>query len=78
MKGGGNMNTQYTENNILFPANYSPEFLGTKDVAKLLKCSAPMARAIMRQENFPLVKVGKNYKVEKSAFLEWSRTRHID
>ena len=47
--------------------------MNTKDVAKALGCSLPAARAVMMRADFPLVKVGKNYKVKEEAFLEWRR-----
>ena len=52
-------------------------FLSTKDVAEVLKCSLPTARAIMMKADFPLVKVGKNFKVNEQAFLEWSSKRRV-
>lgn len=53
------------------------EFLDTKDVAKSLGCSLPTARSIMNRADFPLIRVGKNYKVSKDALIEWSRKRRI-
>ena len=43
-------------------------FMNTKDVAKALNCSLPAARAIMMRADFPLIRVGKNFKVKESAF----------
>lgn len=57
--------------------NEELKFLTTNDVAKALKCSLPAARAIMMRADFPLVKVGKNYKVKEEAFLEWSNKRRV-
>ena len=48
------------------------KFMNTKDVAKALGCSLPAARAVMMRADFPLVKVGKNYKVKEEAFLDSS------
>ena len=45
-------------------------FMNTKDVAKALGCSLPAARAVMMRADFPLIRVGKNYKVSEKAFLE--------
>ncbi len=53
------------------------KFMNTKDVAKALGCSLPAARAVMMRADFPLVKVGKNYKVKEEAFLEWSNKRRV-
>ncbi len=45
------------------------------DVAKMLGCSPPVARAIMYRADFPLVRVGKALKVSKHAFEEWASKR---
>ncbi|MEE0872090.1 MAG: helix-turn-helix domain-containing protein [Ruminococcus sp.] len=53
------------------------EFLDTKDVATALGCSLPAARNIMNRADFPLIRVGKNYKVSKDALIEWTKKRRI-
>lgn len=57
--------------------NEQMKFLNTKDVAKALGCSLPTARQIMRRQDFPLIRVGKNMKASNSAFLKWAETRRI-
>lgn len=57
--------------------NEELKFLTTNDVAKALKCSLPAARAIMMRADFPLIRVGKNFKVNKNAFMEWSNKRRV-
>ena len=52
-------------------------FYGTKDVAKMLDCSVPTARNLMRRTDFPLIMVGSNLKVSKSAFEKWAMERRI-
>lgn len=52
-------------------------FLKTEEVANALGCSVPTARQIMRRPDFPLIRVGKNMRVSKSAFLKWAEKRHI-
>ena len=47
-------------------------FYGTMDVAKMLGCSPPVARAVMYRADFPLIRVGKALKVSKPAFEEWT------
>ena len=47
-------------------------FYNTMDVAKMLGCSPPVARAIMYRADFPLIRVGKALKVSKPAFEEWA------
>ena len=51
-------------------------FYTPAQVAKCLGCSIPYARAIFHRSDFPAQKIGKNWKVEKSAFEDWCRTRH--
>ena len=52
-------------------------FLNTREVANALGCSLPTARNIMMRADFPLIRVGKNLKVELSAFQEWAKTRRV-
>lgn len=52
-------------------------FLNSKQVAEALRCSLPTARRIMRRPDFPLVRCGKNMRVEKQAFKNWASCRHI-
>ena len=51
--------------------------LKTVDVAEALGTTLATARSIMRRNDFPLILVGKNYRVEESAFHEWLKTRHV-
>lgn len=55
----------------------SVKFIGTKEVARILGCSLPTARNIMLRADFPLIRVGKNYKVSEQAFIEWSKQRRV-
>lgn len=52
-------------------------FYGTKDVASILGCSIPTARGIMKRADSPLIMVGKNMKVAKSALEKWAQEKHI-
>lgn len=52
-------------------------FLNTKEVAETLGCSLPTARAVMMRADFPLLRIGKNFKVNKQAFIEWSKNRRV-
>ena len=52
-------------------------FIGTKEIAKLMGCSVPVARQIMRRKDFPLVMCGKNLKVMKSEFIKWASARRV-
>lgn len=52
-------------------------FMNTKEVAEALGCSLPTARNLMMRADFPLVRVGKNFKVSEQAFIEWSKKRRV-
>ena len=68
---------EHTENTT--PAKDDPEllFLDTKAVARFLGCSLSTARQIMYRSDFPLIKVGKNLRVEQSALREWAMQRRV-
>lgn len=52
-------------------------FYNTKEVAKILGCSIPTAREIMYSKDFPLIKIGRNLRVSKSALEKWASVKHI-
>lgn len=52
-------------------------FYNTKEVAKILGCSIPTAREIMYSSDFPLIKIGRNLRVSKSALEEWAKVRRV-
>lgn len=56
-------------------ADYNASFIGANEVARYMGCSVIEARNIMRREDFPAVKIGKAYKVMRSALVEWARER---
>ena len=70
-----NLNTEIVENE-----NEKDDlvFLTPKDVAEAMGCSLPTARTLFYREDFPGLKIGKNYKVLKSAFIKWCSERHFD
>jgi hypothetical protein len=63
------LNQELNENQMIF--------YGTKEIARSLCCSIPLAREIMHRPDFPLVKVGKNLKVYKDAFEKWASERRL-
>ena len=46
-------------------------FLTPMDVSKIIGCSVQAARELFYREDFPTIKVGKNFKVLKSAFIKF-------
>lgn len=51
--------------------------LGTKEVAQALGCSLREARRTMLRADFPLLVIGKSYKVNRQAFIDWSSHRRV-
>ena len=51
------------------------QFLTTKEVAAALGCSIPTARQLFHRPDFPALKVGKNFRVERSALEKWAAER---
>ena len=52
-------------------------FLTPMEVSKIIGCSVQAARELFYRDDFPTIKVGKNYKVMKSAFIDWCRSRRV-
>lgn len=46
-------------------------YLATEDLKKCLKLSLKQAKALMRTEGFPSVKVGRKYLVEEKDMHQW-------
>lgn len=49
--------------------------LTIEDLKNTLKLSDKQANALMRNEDFPSVKIGKEYRVEEQALLEWMQKK---
>ena len=47
--------------------------LTTNDVKIILKLSDKQAKALMRTEGFPSIKIGREYRVEEQALLDWMK-----
>jgi len=52
-------------------------FYNTKEVAAALKCSIPTARELFHRKDFPALKIGKNFRVEKTALEKWASERRF-
>lgn len=51
--------------------------LTTNDVKSILKLSDKQAKALMRTEGFPSIKIGREYRVEEQALLDWMKETKI-
>lgn len=47
--------------------------LTINDVKSILKLSDKQAKALMRTEGFPSIKIGREYRVEEQALLDWMK-----
>lgn len=47
--------------------------LTTEDIQNLLKISSKQAKALMRADGFPSIKIGREYRVEEQSLLEWMK-----
>ena len=72
------MNDEIIEVNATEKDEEDLVFLTPMDVAKIIGCSVQAARELFYREDFPTIKVGKNFKVMKSAFVDWCKSRHCD
>ena len=48
--------------------------LTTEDIKTLLKISDKKAKALMRTEGFPSIRIGQEYRVEEQALLDWIKS----
>ena len=47
--------------------------LTTNDVKSILKLSDKQAKALMRTEGFPSIKIGREYRVEEQSLIDWMK-----
>ena len=48
--------------------------LTTEDLQEILKITERRAKALMRSEGFPSIRIGRDYRVEEEALKEWLKT----
>ncbi len=47
------------------------KFYTTEELKELLKLSEKQAKALMRTEDFPSIKIGRAYRVEEDMLRQW-------
>lgn len=53
-------------------------FYTEEELQEVLQVSRRQAKALMRTAGFPSVRIGRSYRVEEEAFLDWMKqTRHV-
>ena len=50
-------------------------FINSKELSQLMGCSVEAAREIMHRKDFPMVRIGREMKVQRRALAEWASTR---
>lgn len=58
--------------------NYTGDvFYTTADIARLLNISLPTARQLFHSKGFPSMKIGRAFRVSRSAFERWAHEREV-
>jgi len=52
-----------------------PSILKVEDVQKLLRIGRRQAYELVKQEGFPVIRLGRSIRVPAHAFFEWLRTQ---
>ena len=47
------------------------EFITVIEMAQILKISRSKAYELIKIKDFPIIKIGKNIRIEKNKFLNW-------
>lgn len=48
--------------------------LTVEELKDVLKITEKKAKALMRTEGFPSIRIGREYRVEEEALMEWMRS----
>ena len=53
-------------------------FYTEEELQDILQVGKRQAKALMRTSGFPRIRIGRNYRVEEEAFLDWMKqTKHV-
>lgn len=50
-----------------------PLVMTPEDIAKVLQISRNTAYEVVHREDFPVFKIGKQYRVSRENFIEWTK-----
>ena len=54
------------------------KFYTAEDLQQIMQIGHKQAEALMRAEGFPSIRIGRSYRVEEEAFMEWlSQTKSV-
>lgn len=62
---------------MLDPESYGQVTLTVKDVQEILRIGQVSAYALVRSNVFPVVRVGRSYRVPQEAFIQWMRSASV-
>lgn len=60
-----------TKTNLVQENTEKMVLLTTADIARTLGCTEQTARKLFKSDDFPSIKVEKNYKILESKFIAW-------
>lgn len=53
-------------------------FYKEEELQEVLQVGKRQAKALMRTSGFPSIRIGRSYRVEEGAFLDWiKQTKHV-
>ena len=52
-------------------------FYTTEDLQQILQIGHKQAKALMRAEGFPSIRIGRSYRVEEEAFMDLHLGEHL-
>ena len=53
------------------------ETLSVKDIQRILQIGSNSAYALIRSNEFPVIKVGHSYRIPKDDFYEWMHRQSV-
>lgn len=59
------------------PAQKLPELITVKELEKLLNISQPKAYDLIHSKGFPTVRIGRNYRVDKTKLFEMLASGYV-
>ena len=59
------------------PSAYGKTTLTVKDVQEILRIGQVSAYALVRSKVFPVVRIGRSYRIPQDTFVEWMRSAYI-
>lgn len=61
---------------MIDPGNFGQLTLTVKDVQGILRIGQVSAYSLVRSNVFPVVRIGKSYRIPKDTFVSWMQTAY--